>query len=78
MANVIPGRPWEGQEYNEELSPRITRGLGAQIGFQAAEAATHPGLYQSRSDDINSPQRTMRPAPIVPPAERAKWLRIIG
>lgn len=77
MAERKAGFPWQGVEYNETLSGRYTRGMGAAIMRATSEAATHPGLYAARYDDAVTPQQGIRPALIVPPSELDKWNAIL-
>ena len=78
MAEVRAGFPWNGLEYNETLSGRYTRGMGAAIIRATNEAATHPGLYAARYDDAVTPQQGIRPALIVPPSELDKWQALLN
>lgn len=77
MAQRIASWPWDGQEYNAPLSNGVTVALGGAIRRATAEAATHPGLYQARSDDIVSPQEWVRPALVIPPSELDQWNAIL-
>lgn len=53
----------EYQDYNERLSPRITRGLAREGFYSLRNAAMHHGLYRMATTDINSIQLTIRPGP---------------
>ena len=78
MPQIINGYSWNGQEYNERLSPRITRGLAGAILRSAVEAVTHPGLFFARYDDARTPQELIRPAIQLVPEKRAAWSAILG
>lgn len=78
MPKIDNGFPWQGQQYTEQLSPRITRGLGGAILRANVEAVTHPGLYFARYDDARSPQELIRPAIQIAPNAREQWAVILG
>lgn len=59
--------------YNENLKPIVPVNLAASLTrYQIPEAATHPGLFQARSEDIPTRQLSLRP--VVSPAV----LRMMG
>lgn len=79
MVQLVKGFPWEGLEYNEQLSPAYTNALGRAILTASAEAGTHPGITPPATyADADTPWVFARPAPSMPAAERQKWLQILG
>jgi len=78
MPQIDNGYPWQGQQYNERLSPRITFGLGRAILRATAEAAQHTGLFHARYDDARTPQELIRPALQIQPSQRAHWSALLG
>ena len=78
MAQNVRGFPWEGLEYNEQLSPRITKGLGRQMLASSAEAAQRTGLFHARYDDAATPQMAIRPALQIQPSQQAMWQALLN
>lgn len=83
MPQLTAGQPWQGLEYNERLSPRITRGLGLAMLRATVEAARHPGLNgliqgQVTYADAPSLQQLIRPALMIQPSQRAAWGALLG
>lgn len=78
MPQIDAGFPWQGQRYNERLSPAFTRGLGRAMLTAEAEAAQHTGLFHARYDDIYSLQLTIRPALQIQPSQQAQWLALLN
>lgn len=79
MTQQIHGWPWEGREYNEQLSPRYTNALSRAILDASVEAVTHPGVVPPATyADAATPWVNARPAPMLPAAERQRWLQILG
>lgn len=53
--------PGNQRYYNEQISPRITFGLGQAVGFMNDETPSHPGLYLTRGDDLFTDSLDVRP-----------------